>query len=293
MTAMTLALGGGGARGVAHLGVIEILLDAEFSIERVIGVSSGSLASALYAFGADIDAAQSKVLQYLMSPSFQKHQQVLFGAAPAEADDAGGMFSWYNRIQSYLRANSLFNRVITQPGLLPGVVLHDVVDNILPDADIADADIPLSIVAIDLLSGHQVMLEKGPVRDAVRASCSLPGIFPPVEFNEMLLCDVGTFYSLPTPLAKAYSPTNLVAVEVNSALAPVEQCDTALDVLVRMEELAENIFRKRGREAADFVIQPKVGGIEWFDFSCPDRVIDLGRKAGRNAIGKLRAAIDA
>ncbi|MBM83618.1 MAG: patatin [Planctomycetaceae bacterium] len=289
MSKLTLALGGGGARGVSHLGVIEILLEAEFEIERLVGVSSGSLASALYAFNDDITGVQTKTMQYLMSASFQRHQEVLFGAAPAEgSEDAGGMFSWYDRVKSYLRANSLFHRVLRHPGLLPGIVLHDVVDHLLPDADISEASVPLTIVAIDLLTGHPVLLEKGSVRDAVRASCSLPGIFPPVEFEGMLLCDIGTFFSLPTTLASSYAPECLVAVEVNSALKTVPTCESALDVLIRMGELAENMFRKKVRDAADLIIEPKVAGIEWFDFSNADKAIEAGRQAARKSISQLR-----
>ena len=107
-------------------------------------------------------------------------------------------------------------------------MLQDVVDNLIPDADISDAVIPLSVVAVDLRSGHMVVLEKGPLRDAVRASASLPGIFPPIPFNGMLLCDVGVFYSLPTTVARTYAPKKcLVAVDVSSDLSPLPACETA------------------------------------------------------------------
>ncbi len=170
-----LALGGGGARGIAHLGVIEVLLDFNFRIERIVGVSIGSLAGAMYAFDPDIQRTQKRALDYLLSPSFQKHQQTLFGARPSPGEQtAGGLFSWYDRVQDFLRAHKIFRRAILQTSLLPGIVMKDVVDHLLPDADIADAQIPLSIVAADLRSGHQVILEKGSVREAVRASSALP-----------------------------------------------------------------------------------------------------------------------
>src|SRR5438093_13193668 len=110
---ITLALGGGGARGVAHLGVIEVLKDAGYEIDRIVGISIGSLAGALCAFDTDIRAVQQRSLEYLLSPGFQRHQQVLFGAHPGPGEVAtGGVFTWYKRVSDYLRANRLFHRVI-------------------------------------------------------------------------------------------------------------------------------------------------------------------------------------
>lgn len=274
---------------MAHLGVIESLVDAGLSIERIVGVSMGSLAGALFAFNPDIRAVQEQALDYLLSPSFQKHQQTLFGARPAPGDLAtGGLFTWYDRVKGYLRANRLFKRVIRSPSLLPGIILHDVVDHLLPDADIAEAVIPLSVVAVDLRSGNTVVLEKGPLRDAVRGSSSLPGIFPPVELDGMLLCDVGVFYSLPTTVARSYQPKRLVAVDVGTELKPLTRCETALDVLMRMDEIGESLFRKHVSDVAHLIIRPDVAEIEWFDFSSCNELIEAGRAAGREALATLQ-----
>ncbi|MEX0715895.1 MAG: patatin-like phospholipase family protein [Planctomycetaceae bacterium] len=286
---VTLALGGGGARGVAHLGAVEAIREHGIEIERIVGVSIGSLAGAMCAFDLDIHAVQKKALDYLMSPEFQAHQQVLFGTHPRGDETAtGGIFTWYQRVKQYLRANQLFHRVIRTPSLLPGLILKDVVDHLLPDADIADAKIPLAIVTVDLRSGHQVVLENGPLRDAVRASSSLPGIFPPIEIGEMNLCDIGVFYSLPTTIARSYDPRFVIAVDVSSEMRCLDKCETALDVLMRMDEIGEALFRKHVRHLADLVIRPDVAGVEWFDFSTCDKLVEAGRAAGRRALAHLK-----
>jgi len=282
---ITLALGGGGARGVAHLGVIEVLLEAGFEIERIVGVSIGSLAGALYATETDIQRVQRRTIDYLTSDQFQKHQQILFGASPQAGEaTTGGVFTWYDRIKDYLKAKHRFYRVVNSLALLPGVVLHDVVDYLLPDADISDTQIPLSIVAVDLITGHKVVFEKGSIRDTVRASSALPGIFPPVEIDEMLLCDVGVLYSLPTTVARSYTSGCLAAVDVSSDLKRMPHCDTALDVLMRMDEVGEALFRKQVREAADVVICPEVSDVEWFDFSASEKLVEAGRVAARRML---------
>lgn len=287
---ITLALGGGGARGIAHLGVIRGLVRAGFTVERIVGVSSGSLAGALFAFNPDIESVVHRTLGYLLSPGFQSHQRTLFGASPGPGEvTTGGVFSWYARVMGYLRTNRMFHRVVSQPALLPGMVLTDFVTHQLPDADLVDAQIPMTVVAVDLRSGHKVAFERGPVRELVRASSSLPGIFPPVELDGMQLCDIGVFYSLPVTVARSYHPTCLVAVDVSSGLRSLPHCHTALDVMMRMDEIGETLFRKQVRYEADYVISPRVGGIEWFDFSKSKRLFDAGFEAARQMVPELRA----
>ncbi|TWT61301.1 NTE family protein RssA [Rubinisphaera italica] len=282
---ITLALGGGGARGLAHLGVIDALTKAGYRIKRIVGVSMGSLVGALIASGKDISEIRRDALHYLLSERFQVHQNTLFGIKGESADgETSGYFAWYMRIQQFLKANSLFRRIITQPGMLPGVLLEDVVINLLEDVNIESLPIPLSIVAVDLLSGHQVVIENGSVRDAVRGSSSLPGIFPPVPFNDLLLCDTGTFCSLPARIAQSYGDAPVIAVEVNTEITPGIRPSTALEVLIRVDEIGENYWRKQVRPHASVVIRPNVAHVPWYDFSAAPRLIELGHHA---AIGQM------
>ncbi|MCA8989524.1 MAG: patatin-like phospholipase family protein, partial [Planctomycetaceae bacterium] len=247
MKKITLALGGGGARGLAHLGVVRALKQAGFEITRIVGVSMGSLVGGLVATGLDYDKVQARALHYLLSERFQIHQQTLFGIRGNTAGEEDSYFSWYVRIQQFLRANSLFRRILTQPSMLPGVLLEDVVENLLPDVSIESLPIPLSVVAVDLVSGHQVVIETGSLRSAVRGSASLPGIFPPVPSGNMLLCDTGTFCSLPARIAQSYGEAPVVAVEVATETVPGIQPKTALEVLIRVDEIGENYWRKQVR----------------------------------------------
>lgn len=290
---ITLALGGGGARGLAHLGVIEVLLDAGYSIRRIVGVSMGSLVGALAATGMSPPEMQQKSLDYLLSDRFQVHQRTLFGmSGDSTAAETRGYYSWYHRIQQFLKANSLFRRIITQPGMLPGVLLEDVVEHLLEDVCIEDLKIPFSVVAVDLVSGHQVIIEKGSVRLAVRGSSSLPGIFPPVTHGAMQLCDTGTFCSLPARLAQSYGMRPVIAVEVSTDITPIHPVRSALDTLIRVDEIGENYWRKHVRHHADLLIQPNVGHVPWYDFSSAALLIELGRKAAKKSLRTLDRLIE-
>lgn len=288
---ITVALGGGGARGLAHLGVIDALTEQGFEIERIVGISIGSLVGGMVAFHDSIDHVRSRALNYLTSAKFQKHQQTLFGASGSSpGDETRGIFSWYYQIQEYMRANRIFHRVISQPGMLHGVLLQDVMDHLLPDDDLSEARTPLTIVAADLLSGHVVMLEKGSLRQAVRGSSALPGIFPPVEFDDMLLCDSGNFLTLPTRIASSYPANFVLGVEISAAVKPLQQVNTALEAWIRVDEIGEDYWRKQVRSAADFVLQPPVAHVEWFNFSAAAKVMEIGKQAAYRAMDQIEAA---
>jgi NTE family protein len=284
---VTLALGGGGARGVAHLGVIEEVLRSGWDVGRVIGISIGSLAGAMFAFDPDIDVVQRRALDFLLSPEFSRKQRELIQARPLDAAAPGGFFAWYHSVVEYLQAHQKLTRAITRRSLLSGALLEEVCDHLLPDADIADAAIPLGVVAVDLQTGEPVVLERGPLRTAVQASASLPGIFPPVRFDGRLLCDLGVVASLPARIARRMEPCPIIAVDVASRLKPVE-CTTALDVLMRMIEIGEWMFRDELRKAADLLIEPDVGDIHWADFSQSAALIQIGCDAARDALRDFR-----
>ena len=167
-------------------------------------------------------------------------------------------------------------------------VLNEAIDYLLPDIDLADVPTRLSIVAVDLLSGHRVVLEKGSLRQAIRASTSIAGFFPPVEWDGMLLCDIGTINSIPVTVARSYASDLTIAVDVGQEHTSIKQCKTAFEVLMRMEDIGERLMRRHVSKDADVVIRPNVGELSWFDFDHPEKLIEAGRVAARQALAPLQ-----
>jgi NTE family protein len=159
----------------------------------------------------------------------------------------------------------------------------------LPDADIRDAQIPLCLVAVDLHTGRPVALEKGPVRLAARASASVPGVFPPVEYDGQLLIDIGGFGALPLEVARTMSPELLFAVDVGADLKPMARSPCAVEIMLRMNDIGAALFRDHVHESADLVILPDVGHVEWFDFTSTDAMIQAGREAAHAALAEFAA----
>lgn len=280
-----VALGGGGARGLAHLGVMQSIGESGVHTERIVGVSMGSLVGAMCAVDPDILRVQAKAIELLHSPIFQLKQEILFGASPPKDEESsGGAFSWYGRIKKYLNAHRKLTRAVTGPSLISEAPLQESIEHLVPDVDIQDLPTPLSIVTVDLLTGQRVVLEKGPLRQAVQASASIPGIFPPVQWGDMLLSDIGVIESIPTVVAQAYASDLTIAVDVGQDNSKITECKTALEVMMRVDDICERLMRRHALSGADLIIRPNVGNIAWFDFSEPERLIAEGRSAGHRGL---------
>lgn len=280
----TLALGGGGARGIAHLGAMEVLRGLGVRVEHIVGVSIGSLAGSLCALNEDISDVQKRVTDLVTSEKFQEQQSKMFATAPAtDEPSASGMFAWWNQMSRFLGARRRMLDLIRRPSLLPATFIQDIITALLPDIDIRDARIPLTIVALDLQTGEQIALTRGSLRSAVLASTAIPGIFPPVDIDGRQLVDIGVIDALPVAVASEYGSDLTIAVDVGANVEPSPPLTTAKDIFLRINDLTERHVRRYTRGMADLVIRPPVAGRPWYDFSKPLELIECGRVATRQA----------
>lgn len=279
-TRTVIVLGGGGARGAAHLGVMRRVKESELEISRIIGVSMGAFVGAMSAVGGDINEVQQRAISLIRSPSFLASQKLL---GCADRDTRGhektGMFSWYQRLTRYLAAHHRCNRAVMGRSILNNTMLRQAIDSLVPDIQISETETPVSIIAADLRTGKPIVLESGSLRTAVEASMAIPGIFQPVEHQGMLLCDIGTIHSLPIEFAKAYPHDLSIGVDVSQNLNVIADCSSALDVMIRMEEIGERMHRRASLHEADLIIRPHVHGIAWFDFHRVEALVDAGYQA--------------
>jgi NTE family protein len=251
-----LVLGGGAARGFAHVGVIQALEQAGIRPNLVVGTSAGSLVASLYASGKS--GAQ---LQYV-----------------AENMEEAAITDWVLPI---------FSR-----GVLRGDALARFVNSQVSGRLLEDMPLPLGIVATDLNNGQGVLFRRGDTGTAVRASSSVPGVFQPVKIGLREYVDGGLVSPVPVRYARQMGAELVIAVDVSSLAEGNLTGDTLQILLQTFTIMAKSINSYELREA-DVVVRPDQVGLSSTDFTARKRAIDAGRAAMQRLLPQLKAAIEA
>jgi len=271
-----LVLGGGGARGLAHLGALEVLAEEGIEPELVAGCSIGALLGAIYATTGDYRAAIAKVYDYFHCDCYSK---IKFDFLK-QTEESGLNDGLLDGLSRYLRKKFFYNVVLANR--LSFVDMEVYLENIawlIDDIDILDTKVPLAIVCTDIRSGREVVLTEGSLREAVAASSAIPGIFPPILSGEQLLVDGGWVDQLPVTVCRELGMNFVVAVNVARELEQDYSTDTGLDILRRTNAITRTVLNRMQAKEADILIEPEVGEISWAGFGCVDDCVTRGRDA--------------
>jgi NTE family protein len=251
-----LALGGGAARGFAHVGVIQVLEENGIKPDLVVGTSAGSLVAALYASGRNGQQLQ---------------------AAAMEMDEAA-FADW---------TLPLFNR-----GVLRGEALGRYVDNQVGHKLLENMTMPLGVVATDLASGQGVLFQRGDTGTAVRASSAVPAVFLPVRIGGHEYVDGGLVSPVPVRYARQMGAEVVIGVDISSAPEGNPSGDT-LQVLLQTFAIMGKSINSWELKDADVVVRPALRGMSSADFSGKKRAIEAGRAAMLAVLPQLKAALAA
>ncbi|WP_163981375.1 patatin-like phospholipase family protein [Roseiconus lacunae] len=277
----TVMLGGGGARGLAHLGAVRAIGHSGLGIGRLVGVSMGALMASLIAAERDVERAESMARDFLISDRYRALQKTVLDAAIGTHGKDETNDRWLRRWRSVFWIQKAISRAARTESLLPATLLETITDELLPDINIEDLRLPLHLIAVDLKTGERISLSEGPLRQAVRASMSIPGIFPAVEIDGRRLSDVGVYDAVPCDIAidLMSGQGELIVVDVSPTESSNADCRTAIQSILRFQELAESRIRQQQLKLADLVVRPQVGSVAWFDFTNPDPLIEAGYDA--------------
>jgi NTE family protein len=251
-----LALGGGAARGFAHVGVIAVLEEAGLRPQVLVGTSAGSLVAALYASGKTSAQLQQTALN-MEEVAITDWMLPIFGR---------GMF----------RGDALARYV---NGLVAGRLIENMV-------------IPLGIVATDLNSGQAVLFRRGDTGTAVRASSAVPAVFVPVKINGREYVDGGLVSPVPVHFVRQMGADLVIAVDISDPPEANSASDTLQILLQTFSIMGKSINQYELRDA-DVVVRPSQLGLKSTDFSARQRAIDAGRAAMLAALPALRAKLAA
>lgn len=281
-----LALGGGAARAFSHIGVLAGLRKHGIPIDMVSGTSMGAIIGAMYATHQDVSQLQQRFDEYLSSEEFKKSGFGFFKQLDSQGD---GILFEIGR----LARRGLFNALmVTQTALVSDETAARSYAYLLDDLRIEQLQIPFAAVTLDIRSGRQVILDQGPVRKAISASCAMPGVLNPVRHNGSLLIDGGWTEAVPVGAVRNLGADFVIAVDVGGTPRAFETPRNAIDVIARADALVRCALADEQLKAADVILTPRNGVAHWADFSTSEQAIVRGEEEVNRQIGKIREALD-
>ncbi|KAA3662496.1 MAG: patatin-like phospholipase family protein [Calditrichaeota bacterium] len=279
-----LALGGGGARGMAHIGVLNVLERHNIPIHCIAGTSIGALVGAGYSLHPDAAQLHTRITEFIHSPKFQKAGLSRFTRKePAE--------NFFGQVAKYVKQRIVINLAHSKLSVVSSERLYKIISFTLENRNIEQTEIPLAIVASDLFSGEAKTFTRGSIRKAVLASASIPGFLPPVTYNGHYLVDGAVTEPIPVRAAHELGANIIIAVDVGQdVLATQHATKNIVDLMFRTTSITAGNLRNLLLEKADFVIRPDVGDIHWADFSQFDRLVELGEQACERVVARITEA---
>jgi len=247
-----IALGSGGAKGFAHLGVLKVLEENHIPIDMISGSSMGALVGSLYASGIHIDQL------YKMATAFKRKYYLDF--------------------------------TVPKMGFITGDRVKNLIKAFTHNKNIEDLKIPLAIVATDLQKGKKVVFKSGPISEAVRASISIPGIFVPVQINDQLLVDGGVVDRVPVSVVKEMGADIIIAVDV-SQVKKNEQITSIFDVIMQSLDIMQDELVHHREIASDFMIRPHVEQYSSREFTNIEEIIKIGEEEAEAYIDDIQQRI--
>ena len=273
-----LALGGGGARGFAHLGVLQVLDEARLPVGAIVGTSMGAVVGGMYLAHGSAERAIElwrEAIEQDMIPSVRP-----IGRVPRADTREHPLIQVARRIRNRVVISFAMNRST----VLDDTELEQVLEYLIPDVQFSDLSQKLVVVATDLETGEEVRLRQGSLRAALDATSAIPGMVPAVEVDGRWLVDGGAVAEIPAVAARDEG-WPVVAVDSSMDVPPIAEDDLVLDTMWRTQMMTARLLRKRQLKSATHVIRPKVGGARWAEWHRFDEFVEAGRVATREFLG--------
>ncbi len=274
---VALVLGGGGARGIAHLGVIKFLEENGHSFDFIVGTSAGAVFGALYLKTLNIKKTVQEYLDYIKANN-----------------DKASIFNIDNEdkatVLSNIREKIYMAKALFKEGIFEAKPVEQSYKQLFQEVpNIEDLKKKIFIIATDLMTGHDIVFSKGKLIPALMATSALPGIFPPVKFKDYYLIDGGPTQKLPTLIARKLGADKVLAVDVGSKFKKLLKHPTGLKIILRSEELVSCRLHLLNLRYADTVVKPNVGKYKWYEFKDFDEIFNAGYNEAKSKAKEIDA----
>ncbi len=273
-----LVLSGGGARGAAHVGVLLALKKLRIPVDCIAGTSMGAIVGGLYAAGMPARALRS----VLMDPKVQAEMSDNTPRSALSYRQKEDQLKYLLRVEFGYAGGRFFLPQGVISGNDPSRVLNVLALASNPSTDFSKLPIPFRAVATDIDTGQEVVLEHGNLTEAMRASMSVPGVYPPVRYQGHLLVDGGLVDNLPVDVARAMGADVIIAVNITTPLSNGQNLNNVVGVSLQVIKILgyQNVTRSIATlSSGDVLIEPNLGDISPTDFNHMGAAIRIGEQA--------------
>lgn len=246
---VALALGGGAARGLANIGVLKVLEKERIPIDLIVGSSIGGLVGAAYSLGEPTYRLEEAALRFSM--------------------------------------DKLVDFTISKTSLIQGKKLEKLIEEFTDKKDFKDASIPIAITTTDIETGEELVHTKGDLQKIIKASCSWPGIFPPIVIDGRKLTDGGIRNSIPVKTARRLGATKVIAVDIGFCVKK-GKVDNLFQMFIQSVQIMGEELDSYQSMQADIIIKPKLKNIDQFAFRDAKTAIKDGEIATKKTIPEIK-----
>jgi len=277
-----LALGGGGARGFAHLGFLEVVEDLGLPLGGIAGCSAGALMGGMYLAYGSLDAVLER-----WKEAFDREIVSPVPAFGGLDDDEGQEDHPLLRAAKRIRDRIVISLAVNRSTILDSEEFERAAEFLVPDVAIEDLPVPFAAVATDLATGREVRLREGSLRRAVMASSAIPSLVPPVEVDGRPLVDGGVVAEVPVDAAREIG-WPVVAVDISQELPPYRPNRLVLETMNRTGAMTAALLRACQLRRATLAVHPPVGRLLWSAWDHWEEMLEAGRRAAHGLLGEPR-----
>ena len=281
-----LALGGGGARGLARIGVLKALQQSEIPINLITGTSMGAIIGGTYALTPNYLILEKKLFDFLEKQAFFRLEES-FMKSEEDSRKTG-----LKKLANVVKEIYLWKVRSTKKWLVEPTLIEKMIHELVGESLFENCATPFVAVAVDLYSGEKILLKEGKLKEAIMASSAIPGTLAPIELLGRLLGDGGIIEPVPASTCRDLGMDVVIAVDVGREVKKRKKFRNIIDIVVQAENIKSFELSRIKLGAADIVIEPEVGHISWAHFSKARECIRRGEIATWNALPKIKQLIE-
>ena len=280
-----LALGSGGVKGFAHIGVLKVLNSHSIPIDLVVGTSMGAIVGACFCLNPNADVVEQKILKMANYPEIKRLES--FFAQVSEENQEKFIIQ---KLLSKIKDLYLWNLRAAKRWLIRTEPIIKVFEGLFDNQRFSDFKIPFACVTVDLKSASEIIVQEGRILEAVLASSSIPGVFAPLKLGNQLLADGGILSLVPARQARILGADFVIGVDLTSSHSKREFL-TGLDVMFQADWIKTHYLNKLNLKYCDWVIKPEIVNLSWSAFSQGASCIQQGELATLRVIDEIKRSL--